>query len=263
MSRRLTIRAGESRWLHNLMVVACMLVFVVGTDGVHVDANPQAQNPVVQSVKTPPGKSAQRREEIRQKKIDNPEADEGANQYRHAPNVRRVARFFGLPLELTSRLFEIVNFILLIIGIVWLVAKILPKTLRTRSVRIQAELQQAKAATEDANRRLAEVEARLARLDGEIDAIRAQAERETVMEEQRLRVAMEQEKQSIIDAAAVDIESATKNAESRLRNLTADLVIAHAKRRMSVTPEADRLLVDDFLSDLDGGNVHAPRGGVN
>lgn len=264
MHAQIAIHVRERRWLRNLLAIACMLAFVVGSDSVlHATANSQEQNSVAQSVKTPSGQNAKRGEEIQQKKIDNPEADEGANLYRHAPNVRRVARFFGLPLELTSRLFEIVNFILLVIGISWLVVRILPKALRNRSTRLQAELLQARVATEDANRRLAEVEARLARLDGEIDAIRIQAERETVIEEQRLRAAMEQEKQSIMDAAALDIESATKNAESRLRNLTADLVIAHAKRRMTVTPEADRSLVDNFLSEIEDGDAHRSHGGVN
>lgn len=209
-------------------------------------------------------RSAERREEIRQKKIDNPEPQDAANIYRHAANVRKVARFFGLSTEATSRLFETLNFVLLLICIVWLIARILPKTLRARSERISTEIQQARVATEDANRRLARVEERLSRLDGEIEAIRAQAEQETSLEEKRLRTAIDQEKQVILDAAAQDIAAATKNAENLLKNLAADLVIEHAKRQIAVTPATDRSLVENFLTDLDGGsNAPNSRGGVN
>lgn len=206
-------------------------------------------------------RSARRREEIRQKKIDNPEPQDAANIYRHAANVRKVARVLGLSTEVTSRLFEILNFALLLIGIVWLVARILPKTLRTRSERITTEIQQARVATEDANRRLARVEERLSRLDGEIEAIRAQAEQETSVEEKRLRAAIEQEKQVILDAAALDIAAATKNAENLLKNLAADLVIEHAKRQIAVSQATDRSLVENFLTDLDGGKQGKRTGG--
>jgi F-type H+-transporting ATPase subunit b len=203
---------------------------------------------------------AQRREEIRQKNIDNPEAEEGVNVYRHSPTVRKLAGMFGLSVEITSRIFEIINFILLAILIIWVVGKILPKALRSRTERIRNEIEQARVATEDANRRLAGVEERLMRLDSEIDGIRTRAEQETVIEEKRLRDALEQEKQSILESAAQDIDSATKNAQSELKKLAAELVIEHARRRIAITPEADQTLVAGFLTDL---NEKHPHNGVN
>ena len=127
---------------------------------------------------------AKRQAEIRQKKIDNPEAEEGENVYRHSSMVHTLARLFGFSVETTSRLFEIINFILLVILIVWGIWKVLPRlypelTFRARTERIRNELQQARAATEDANRRLAGIEERLSHLDSEINEIRTQAEQET------------------------------------------------------------------------------------
>jgi F-type H+-transporting ATPase subunit b len=246
-----------------------VLLFLVGPDMRAAVVSPSTQTSAAQTAPdgTPTVRAQpaiKRREEIRQKNIDNPEAQDVGSVYRHSTNVRAVARFLGISTEVTARIFEIVNFLLLLIGIVWLVARILPKTLRARSERISTEIQQARVATDDANRRLARVEERLSRLDGEIEAIRAQAEQETSLEEKRLRAAIEQEKQVILDAAAQDIAAATKNAENLLKNLAADLVIEHAKRQIAVTPAADRSLVENFLTDLDGGS-DAPnsRGGVN
>ena len=151
---------------------------------------------------------------------------------------------------MTSRIFEIINFILLVICIVWLVGRILPKALRNRTERIRNEIEQARAATENANRRLASVEERLGRLDSEIEAIRRKAEQETTLEEKRLRAAHGAGKAAILDSAAQNIGAATKNAQSQLKRLAAELVIEHATRQIAVTPETDKTLVEGFLTDL-------------
>lgn len=243
---------------------AIMLSFSgISPVSVHAEAIVAIQQPVISRQSQPQTQNTtKRREEVQQKKIDNPEIGEGENLYRHSPNVRAVAHFLGWSTETTSRSFEIVNFIILIIGIVWLLARLLPKALRARSERIRAELEQARTATENANRRLSAVEERLSRLDGEIDAIRAQAEQETAIEEKRLRAAIEKEKQSILDAASQDIAAATKNAQSLLKHLAADLVIERAKREIAVTPATDQSLVRDFLSDI-GERHRNSNGGVN
>jgi F-type H+-transporting ATPase subunit b len=253
------------RVLHWAFCIFFLLIFA-GPVVLAAQANPDPQEATSQPASTTAQAAhqsklqAERRAEIRQRKIDNPEAQEGENVYRHSAMVQKIAGIFGLSVETTSRLFEIVNFILLVILIVWGVGKILPKALRARTERIRNEIEQARVATEDANRRLASVEERLARLDSEIDSIRTQAEHETVIEEKRLREVLEQEKQSILASAAQDIDAATKNAQSQLKKLAADLVIEHAKRQIVVSPEADQTLVAGFLTDLDEKH---PRGGVN
>lgn len=199
------------------------------------------------------------REEIQQKHIDNPEAEDGANVYRHSPMVHSLAHAMGLSVESTSRLFETANFVLLVLLILWGVLRLMPKALRARTERIQNEIQQARTATAEANRRLAGVEERLSRLDDEIRQIRTQAEQETAMEEKRLRAAIEEEKQGILDAATQDIQAATKNAQSQLRKLAADLILEKAIRQAEVTPEADQQLVDGFLSRLQNRTIAGER----
>ena len=205
-------------------------------------------------------RNQERKEEIQQRKVDNPEAEDSANVYRHSPMVHTLAGIFGLSVETTARIFEILNFFILMAAIVWFVARLLPKTLRSRTERIQNEMQRARTATENANRRLADVEQRLGRLDKEIAEIKIKAEQDTAAEEQRLRAAMEQEKQLILATAGQEIAVAGMNAQRQLKNFAAELAIEHAKRRIAVSADADSLLINDFVADL---TEKSSRGGVN
>ena len=202
----------------------------------------------------------ERKEEIKESKVENPEAHDDAYQYRHAPIVRRIAHALGLSTEVAARIFESLNFLVLLIAVVWFLARLLPRTLRNRKERIQKEIENARAVTEDANRRLAEVEQRLSRLDEEIHSLLMHAQQETAAEEQRLRAALEEEKHRIIAEAENEVNAASANAQRQLKNLTAELVIEHARRGMAVNAETDRLLVDDFLAELPS---RASTGGVN
>lgn len=198
----------------------------------------------------------ERKEELKQSKVDNPEAHDDAYQYRHSPMVRNIAHRLGLSTEIAARIFESLNFLVLLAAVVWFVARLLPKTLRNRKERIQNEIEHARAATEDANRRLAKVEQRLSRLDEEIHSLQLQAQKETAAEEQRLRTALEDEKQRIVAEAEKEVNAASTNAQRQLKNLTAELVIEHARRRMAVSVETDRSLIDAFVAGLppDGRN---------
>jgi len=202
----------------------------------------------------------ERKEELQQRKVNNPEADDGANVYRHSAMVQSFGHIVGLSTEMTARLFEVINFLILMAIIVWFVARALPKTLRGRKDRIQSRIDEARVATEDANRRLSEVEQRLARLDGDILAFRAQAEQETAAEEQRLRAALEQEKQKIVDAANQEVTAARLSAQRQLKDFVAEMVIERARRRIEVNLATDRELVAEFVNELD---TDRPRVGVN
>jgi F-type H+-transporting ATPase subunit b len=203
---------------------------------------------------------AKRQEQIEQKKIDNPEPDDEVNIYRHSATVQKLANMFGTSVEVMSRWLEGLNFLVVLAFIVWFLARILPKTLRARTERIQRELQQARTVTEDANRRLASVEERLARLDVEINGIKTQAQQDAVEKEKQMRATLEQEKQSILDSAVQEIAAAGGKAQSQLRRMTADLAIERAKHKIAVSVEADRSLVESFLVDLD---KERRSGGVN
>jgi len=261
-----TLRSQSQKFfrLHTLMAVVCgwSLLFVVLPRGHAAQATPAAQSDVAAHASVEQAqvkRKTERQEAIQQKKIDNPESED-VNIYRHSAAVQKLANMFGTSVEATSRWLEGLNFLVVVGFIVWFLARIMPKTLRARAERIQRELQQARTVTEDANRRLASVEERLARLDTAINGIKAQAQQDAVEKEKQMRATLEQEKQSILDSSTQEIAAASSKAQSQLKRVTADLAIARAKHRIAVSAEADRSLVETFLGDLD--KEHRS-GGVN
>src|SRR6476646_9560660 len=99
-----------------------------------------------------------------------------------------------------------------------------PGMFRSRTQGIQKAMVEARAASEDASRRLREIESRLARLDAEIAAMQQQAEREAAGEEEK-----------ILAAAGAD-----------------------ARR---VVESAERELVRSFAEEVGGGGVNMPASG--
>jgi F-type H+-transporting ATPase subunit b len=148
--------------------------------------------------------------------------------------------------------FEVTNFVLLAVFVIWGVVKLLPKTLRARTQTIQKNLVDARSATEQANARLNTVEERLSRLDGEIAALRTQAEQDAVKEEQRIKASLEDEKSKILAAAEQEIAAATMHAQKQLQQHAAELAIEQAARKLVVSAETDRLLVQGFAQRLAG-----------
>lgn len=262
-----TLRSQSRKFsrLHTWMLTVCglSLLFLALSQGhaaqaASAAASDAAAQPSVSQAQAK--HQAQRREEIEQKKIDNPEVDDEVNIYRHSATVQKLANAFGMSVEVMSRWLEGLNFLVVMAFIVWFLARIMPKTLRARTERIQRELQQARTVTEDANRRLASVEERLARLDTEISGIKTQAQQDAVEKEKQMRAALEQEKQSILDSSTQEIAAASSKAQSQLKRMTAELAIERAKHRIAVSADADRSLVETFLVDLD---KERRSGGVN
>jgi F-type H+-transporting ATPase subunit b len=249
--------------LRILMLVMCgiFLLFLPVAHAAIADPTVQNNAPAQSSMTaTQTKRQAQRWEEGQQRKIDNPEVDDGANIYRHSATVHKLAQLFGTSVEVMSRWLEGLNFLVVVAFIVWFLARILPKTLRTRTERIQSQLLQARTVTEDANRRLASVEERLARLDAEINGIKTQAQQETIEKEKQMRATLEQEKQSILESSVQEIAAASSKAQSQLKRITAELAIERAKQNIAITADADRSLVETFLVDLDR---ERRSGGVN
>ena len=110
-------------------------------------------------------------------------------QFKHSASVQFVARLTGMSLEHAYWVCLVLNFGLIAGVIIWFSKTKLPGMFRSRTASIQKALEEARRASADANRRLAGIEARLAKLDMEIGEMRAAAEQEAVAEEQRIKVA--------------------------------------------------------------------------
>jgi F-type H+-transporting ATPase subunit b len=180
--------------------------------------------------------------------------------YRHSAMVQKLGGMMGMKTETAATAFEVFNFAILALALGWFLLKTLPKTFRNRTSAIQKHLVDARTATEEANARLSSVEDRLAHLDGQIAEMRAQAERDGALEEQRLRAAVEEEKANILAAADQEIASASLLAQRELQRYAAELAIEQAGRRLVVSAETDRLLVQSFARRLTGDET---KGGQN
>lgn len=190
--------------------------------------------------------------------MDTPEPHSGIEQYRHSKTVRAIARMTGLKVETTAEIFEDFNSGVLILAIAYFLFKFIPGIFRSRSETIRKDLSQARTATEDANRRLAEVEARLSRLGSEIEAIRQQAERDSVEDEKRIAAALEAERERIVASAEQEIAAAQAAAQRELKKFAADLAVDSAMHRIQLSADTDRTLVRDFgkgLNDKSGGQA--------
>ena len=109
---------------------------------------------------------------------------------------------------------------------------------------------EARAATEQANARLAAVEQRFARLDQEIASIRTHAEQESAAEETRIKALMEAERQRIIASAEQEIAAAASAARRELKRFAGALAIDRAAKKISLDESGDRALLRQFVQDL-------------
>jgi F-type H+-transporting ATPase subunit b len=132
----------------------------------------------------------------------------------------------------------------------------MPRLLRSRSEKIRANIEAAQKITQDANVRLSAVEAKLASLDQEIAKFRTEVEEQIAHDEQRGKAALEEERTRIVASAEAEINVAAAQAKRSLRHFAADLAIEQATRQLVLTPETDRALIAEFVSEAgrDGMN---------
>jgi len=179
------------------------------------------------------------------------EADQN-EQYKKSKVVVGLGKKLGLSPDQSATAFEVFNFLVLATLIGWGLARALPSAIRGRNEAIRKHIREAEVATTDARSRLSSVEERLAKLDGEIAAMRSQAEHDAAREEQRFAASVEEEKRKILAAAEQEISAALVHAQQQLKQHAAELAIDQAARKLVVTAETDRLLVQGFTERLAG-----------
>ncbi len=174
--------------------------------------------------------------------------------YRLSPPVVKIGAALGMKPETAANVFTIFNILILAGGVGYGLLKFLPKAFRNRSTAIQKHLVDARTATEEATARLSSVEDRLSKLDDQIAAMRAQAESDAARDEQRILASVEEEKNKILAAAESEIQSATTLARREIQKYAAELAIEQAARKLVVTADTDRLLVESFAHKLGEGS---------
>jgi len=111
---------------------------------------------------------------------------------------------------------------------------------------------------EDAAKRLAEVEDRLAKLDSEIAAIGARAETGMHHEEQLLNARTAEEIHRIMENSQSEIDRAAQRARSELKAFVGGLAVSLARKSIQIDKRTDQELVKGFVSRFQQSNEFAP-----
>ena len=176
--------------------------------------------------------------------------EEQTNAFRlEGPVVKWTAKTYHLSPATAAITFEFINFLIVVLGIGYPLARWLPKFLRGRKETLRADIDSARKATGEANARLSAIEAKLSGLDEEIAQIRAQVEAESLEDEKRIKASIQEETARIVAAASQEVEASAAQARRSLRNFAADLAISQAAEQLVLTEETDQALIHEFLSD--------------
>ncbi len=176
------------------------------------------------------------------------------DEYRLSPSVVKFGALLGMKPETAANVFTLFNIFVLIGAVGFGLLKALPKAFRKRSTAIQKHLVDARTATEEATSRLSSGVAGLSKLDEQIPAMRSQADADSARDEQRIKASVEDEKIKIVAAAEVEIQNATTLARREIQKYAAELAIEQAARKLVISAETDRLLVESFANRLGEGS---------
>jgi F-type H+-transporting ATPase subunit b len=144
------------------------------------------------------------------------------------------------------------NFLVLAAGLGYLMAKALPPLFAARTEAITKDMVESQKIRKDADDVAADVERRLASIDTEIAALRAESREETTAESGRLAKHTATEIARIQAQAAREIGDAGKDAQIELKFYASGLAIdlAAQKIRARMTPATEDRLVRGFVRDL-------------
>lgn len=149
---------------------------------------------------------------------------------------------------------RIFNLALVIGVLVWVARKPLAGFFSARSRSIRDQLAEAQQAREEAEARLQEIQARMSRLDDELQEIKEAAERDAEEEYRRLIAEAERDAEKIIERARREIEGMTRAAHIELRSHAADLAVELAEKqiRRQITEQDRRALFARFVEGIGG-----------
>ncbi len=145
------------------------------------------------------------------------------------------------------------NFLLLAAGLGYLIYKNAGPFYEGRTRIIRKGLIEAEDLRKDAEARTAEIEKRLANLENEIAALRAESQREAAAETERLSALIETDMARIQADAEQEIDAAGRAARLELKRHAAALAVdlAGQKIRARMSDEAQEKLVGSFVRRVD------------
>jgi len=156
--------------------------------------------------------------------------------------------------EHATELFKWINFGILAAVLLWVFAAKLPPVFRANAETIASAITKATAMKAEADRQLAEAEAKLVRFEQEVIALRAAAEKEAAADAERIREMAKSDAEKISLAAKAEIEAAERAARMELKAIAAKLAVDGAESLLAkqLTAQAQESLVSGFVTSLEG-----------
>lgn len=144
------------------------------------------------------------------------------------------------------------NFVILAAGAGYLLGKHLPAFFKARTGTIQKDITEAQQQKQDADKKAAEMDARLKSLGADIEKFRIGAKAEMEQEAARIREETAHQIEKMQKQAEQEIESRGNLAGRELREYAAKLALDLAEQRVRTRLDAatEAGLVDDFTKDL-------------
>lgn len=161
----------------------------------------------------------------------------------------------GPSLDLGKLALQLLNFGVLLFVLIRFGGGAINKMLAARHEQLKADLASASALRAAAEAKLVEQERRLARLEGEIAAMRTGVRAEAESEKQRLLAAANERTRRIEAETTFLVEQQVREAETRLRRESAGAALAVAEEilRRSVGPADQQTFLERFITGVDAG----------
>lgn len=137
--------------------------------------------------------------------------------------------------------------------VLWAWNKFVAPAFQARGESIRKELDAARKMKTEADQRVAEIEAKLANLSGEVEEFRAEAQRLIEAEGQKILKETADQTSRMQQRTEHEIETLTKGAVAAVRAEAAQQAVELARQRIAqgLPPETHRALVAGFLKDLE------------
>jgi F-type H+-transporting ATPase subunit b len=171
-----------------------------------------------------------------------------------APFAAAAEESSAYPSDASGGVFLWINFVILAGAIVWVVRKFGRPFFRSNAERIGSAITKAAAIKAQAEMKLREAEAKLARLDEEVAELKIEAQREAAAEAERLRALARTDAEKVARAAQEEIAAAERAARLELKAIAAKLAVDGAESLLAkqLTPQTQGALLASFVDSLPG-----------
>jgi F-type H+-transporting ATPase subunit b len=146
----------------------------------------------------------------------------------------------------------------------WVLSKVafpkIQEALDKRANAISESIEAAERQRKESDELLAEYRSRLAEAREQADDIMARARKSAETAESEAAAAGKEKREELVEAAKRDIEAETRRSLDQIRQEVADLTVLATERvtRKSLTPEDQKRLVEEALSEVDFSTLSGP-----